>query len=85
MAVPQLTKQIPTDTRRGGPSYYPAASYIKGVHKLFKALPSSGKVIAIPNAKASYFPLNQNDTILACAVTKLSLAIPNNILPINIV
>jgi hypothetical protein len=58
---------------------------MSGVHKLFKAFPNSGKVIAIPKANASYLPLNQNDTMLACAVTKLSLAIPNNILPISIV
>jgi len=40
--------------------------------------------MAIPNANANYLPLNQNDIILACAVTKLSLAIPNNILPMSI-
>jgi hypothetical protein len=41
--------------------------------------------MAMPKAKANYFPLNQNDTILAWAVIKLSLANPNSILPTKMV
>jgi hypothetical protein len=38
---------------------------MEGVSQLFNAFPSSGKVIAMPKANASYLPLNQNETMLA--------------------
>lgn len=80
----KLTKHMKTDTKRGVPKLC-VFWYMIGVIQLFTALPNSGKVMAMPSAKASSFPLNQNDTILACAVIKLSLANPNNILPISMV
>jgi hypothetical protein len=40
-------------------------SNIIGVNTLFSAFPNYGKVIAIPRAKANYFPWNQNDIMLA--------------------
>lgn len=74
--------QNPTETNNGAPRVL-VDSKIFGVKKLFNALPSSGLVNIIPKAVASYFPLNQNETILACAVIKDSDAIPNNILPMR--
>ena len=56
-----------------------------GVSQLFRALPSSGKVTAMPRAKASYLPLNQKETILAWAVIRDSLANPNKMRPMRIV
>jgi len=70
MAQIKDTIQIKTDTSKDVPILY-ELSYIKGVTKLFNAFPNYGKVIAIPNANANYFPLNQKDTKDACAVTKL--------------
>jgi hypothetical protein len=64
MAQVKLIRQMKTDTKRGVPRL-PDDSYIIGVTKLFSAFPSSGKVTAIPKAKASYFPLNQKETMLA--------------------
>lgn len=82
--IPQITERIqnPTDTNNGAPRVL-VDSNILGVKKLFNAFPSSGLVNIIPKAVASYFPLNQKETILACAVIRDSDAIPNNILPIR--
>jgi hypothetical protein len=60
-------------------------SHTAGVIKLFKALPNYGNVVAIPIANANYLPKNQKDTKQVCATLKLSIAIPKNILPINII
>jgi hypothetical protein len=60
----KLNVQTPTEAKSGGPKLW-VLSYIIGVKKLFRALPSSGIVIARPRAKASYFPTNQNETKLA--------------------
>ena len=70
MAQTNPIRQNNYDTRKGVPklSVY---SFISGVSQLFKALPNSGKVIAKPSAKANYLPLNQWDTMLACAVSRL--------------
>jgi len=44
-----------TENSNGSPKLYLIEKII-GVNILFKAFPNSGNVIAIPNARASYFP-----------------------------
>jgi hypothetical protein len=69
-AQSKLMMQMKTETRRGVPRL-PDFYAMIGVIQLLSAFPNYGKVIAIPSAKASSFPLNQKETMLACAVIKL--------------